>query len=677
MIKQLADSFIQEAISSPVLMNDLATMEMYIAESYTGRSLIELLQNADDAEATRFLVQAIDESTFIAANNGRVFSNDDLRSLCRSGASTKQRKSNTIGFRGIGFKSVVNYAENVHVLSGEYRFTFSRTKTAKFLPNDIKAPLIRIPHEYSETKYDKYIEQFSNQGFNTIFIFEANNNKLEQELAEFSQNCLLFLNHVSEITFNFNNKVQIIESHKRENQYGTICSITKQNDKSEWLVIKGENKSAIALKWANERIIPCSRDEAVVHSFLPTQEYLSIPMKINGDFSTDPSRTRISCDDETNSAIIFCSNIVSSLYKDIIFTGEDDIGIVSILSFLDIDPISKLRGVRVNDLINEKFLNSLRKSTDFILDKREKRYIAIQPKWLSDDDIDLIQENDDVLIIGNDVEKSISGIKQLLTRMKIVELDINTGLKFANQIVFSLKTRINLINAISNDGVYGLDKSRISLAQNAKLFDSDVGVFSIKTSLPSTILTDRFVEKILGDTEDSTKISYTLKKIGFNDKQLASIIPKQKPLFLEEISNSLSQENKVFKKKVIKKWRRVEQNVAALLETLKNTVKVEDVSEQNLGYDIKVLNKNGKESYYEVKSVNSLGDSISITNNEYSTANEYGERYYLAIVQQDDDEISVCFVRNPVKNLDLQKRVVRWEWVANSYKGEVVEGELE
>ena len=46
----------KEAINSPLLLSDLANMEKYISESYQGRSLIELLQNADDALATKFLI---------------------------------------------------------------------------------------------------------------------------------------------------------------------------------------------------------------------------------------------------------------------------------------------------------------------------------------------------------------------------------------------------------------------------------------------------------------------------------------------------------------------------------------------------------------------------------------------------------------------------------------------
>ncbi|MCL2189239.1 MAG: ATP-binding protein [Defluviitaleaceae bacterium] len=358
-IRQLASSFIKEALASPILMNDLATMEMYIAESYTGRSLIELLQNADDAGATQFLVQSINKTTFVAANNGRPFTSEDLIALCRSGASTKQRKSNAIGFRGIGFKAVVNYAENVHVLSGEYQFTFSRSKTADLLPCDIKVPLIRIPHEYTETKYRNMLSELTNRNFNTIFIFETENNKLEQELHEFTPDCLLFLNHISNVELKTEEMSRITEINKSENEHGTLFNFGE----NEWLVIKSENKSAIALKWDNGKIIPCKREEAVVHSFLPTQEFLTVPMKVNGDFSTEPSRTRVSLDDETKIAVSSCAKIVARLYKRILTAGEDDMGFINIMTSLYLDPISKLRGLKINDLLNEEFIKAIREIT--------------------------------------------------------------------------------------------------------------------------------------------------------------------------------------------------------------------------------------------------------------------------------------------------------------------------
>ena len=102
-VKNIRDMFIKEASESPLLFNDLANMERYVSESYSGRSLIELLQNADDAGAKNFLLEKIDDDIFVVANDGRIFTDEDMFSLCRSGASTKKRKSESIGYRGIGF----------------------------------------------------------------------------------------------------------------------------------------------------------------------------------------------------------------------------------------------------------------------------------------------------------------------------------------------------------------------------------------------------------------------------------------------------------------------------------------------------------------------------------------------------------------------------------------------
>ena len=75
----------------------------------------------------------------------------------------------------------------------------------------------------------------------------------------------------------------------------------------------------------------------------------------------------------------------------------------------------------------------------------------------------------------------------------------------------------------------------------------------------------------------------------------------------------------------------------------------------NLGYDTKAISKNGTELFFEIKSVNKLGDTIKITNNEYTQAHQYKNRYYLVIASQQEDYIEVCFIKNPIENLDLKK----------------------
>src|SRR5258705_11695414 len=96
-------------------------MEQYIAESYKTCSFVELIQNADDAEAKRFGIYQIG-SDIIVGNDGPVFTPKDVEALCRSGSSQKVRGQNTIGYRGIGFKSVVNISSRINVPSGSTTF---------------------------------------------------------------------------------------------------------------------------------------------------------------------------------------------------------------------------------------------------------------------------------------------------------------------------------------------------------------------------------------------------------------------------------------------------------------------------------------------------------------------------------------------------------------------------
>jgi hypothetical protein len=77
--------------------------------------LSELLQNADDANATEAKVR-IEHDTFVFEHDGEDFTEEHFASICRFGYSNK-RSLHTIGFRGIGFKSIFSLGSNVDLLT--------------------------------------------------------------------------------------------------------------------------------------------------------------------------------------------------------------------------------------------------------------------------------------------------------------------------------------------------------------------------------------------------------------------------------------------------------------------------------------------------------------------------------------------------------------------------------
>lgn len=169
-IKELQNEFKNEAINAPMLFKDLAKVEQYIAESYKTRSFIELIQNADDAGSKNFGIHIYDNYV-IVGNDGRDFTNDDIKSICRSGSSNKIRGGSTIGYRGIGFKSVANLAERIYVISGNSRFLFDKEITKKLLNINDDVPLIRIPHIIDKIPYEDEINRLKEiYSYTTFFL---------------------------------------------------------------------------------------------------------------------------------------------------------------------------------------------------------------------------------------------------------------------------------------------------------------------------------------------------------------------------------------------------------------------------------------------------------------------------------------------------------------------------
>ena len=108
---------------------------------------IDKLQNADDAGAKRVCVSEIGDAV-IFSNDGRPFDENDIMSICRSGASNK-RRGNNIGYRGVGFKSATVISNEIIIYSADVYFTFSKSLCAKALNVSCdKVPTVRIPFIY-------------------------------------------------------------------------------------------------------------------------------------------------------------------------------------------------------------------------------------------------------------------------------------------------------------------------------------------------------------------------------------------------------------------------------------------------------------------------------------------------------------------------------------------------
>lgn len=643
-------------------------MEKYISESYTGRSLIELLQNADDAGASKFEIVEISSKVYGVANNGREFCENDLVSLCRSGTSTKKRKTNTIGYRGIGFKSVVNYAKAVHLYSGHIATTFSRQLTKNLLPEANTVPLIRIPHKFCGNAYDNSINDLLRDRYSTVFVFETEGDCLLDEISMFDTSCMLFLRNIREIHFNLSSK-KITYMVKYTNLSSLCDEIeflgTQNNDR--WIVCSDELKSDVklAFKYDGNRVIPASPQESVIHSFMPTNDKLNVPIKINGDFSTDPSRTKVIYDTETENAIEGCVDLTNNILKNILAENYDRYGFINILAQASLDPLRAIKGNTISDFYIEKLIKKAKEQLQkYAEDVKEIYY---QPQGITNVDFEQICRINNIYGIGNDIDANIRGILQFVKMIGIRILPIEMMLDAMKDCILSKESRIEVMYELVDRSRFGLDKALLTKFNNANVITFNTDVKKVINCDKNDIIEDSFNAAVIEKVGSVVYVEQFYKVLGLKNIRQQG--------YNKEISPSIISRNvgSIGTKSVVKKWRTVEQNLGEILRSLDGVVNVIDVAAQNVGYDIETIMTDGTHRYYEVKSVDNMGNAFTMTNNEFSSAVQYKDKYYLAIVQQDESRIEVCFICDPISTLNMTKRVTKWEWYCSSYTGEFLE----
>jgi len=82
----------------------------------------------------------------------------------------------------------------------------------------------------------------------------------------------------------------------------------------------------------------------------------------------------------------------------------------------------------------------------------------------------------------------------------------------------------------------------------------------------------------------------------------------------------------------------------------------EDVSDQDLGFDIRSKDKDGNIRYIEVKARAGTGD-VALTQNEWFKAKRFGDDYYLYAVMNAATNPELYVIHNPAERLKPEERI--------------------
>ncbi len=700
-MRKIYNQLVYEAKSSPMMLSDIAGLETYISESYTNRSFIELLQNADDAKAESFLVEQF-EDYLIIANDGRCFNQMDVESLCRSASSNKARGT-TIGYRGIGFKSVVSIVEEVHIISGDFEITFSKELTRNLIPIVKNVPLIRIPHPLRKNvkeDVDMRIRALKQEGYSTFFIFEgANIEQIKNEYSSFEHTSLLFLNNIKILSINIDELIVTNIRITNKNEKRKNVEIISKNKSSNWFVFYNA-ECAIAFKVEDGKIARILHNDAKIHAFLPTEDCCELGVVINADFSTDPSRRHIIYDDLTQKSIKSIAELYAKIFSKSMCLDDEDSQLIvkALLPYFDI----RLIHLTSNAFAKQFSLNikdALEKSAD---------NITIAPKWINANDycklvvegrtnqiakwvydsqgvcsllkyIGCKEDNINSILskVGN-MEISLKGYAQIVSHC-IKSTLLNSCIKvdvLSMPIFLSNSKLISLQEVNSNN--FKIDNSFLELLYDEGISFNDFRLFLKKMSL-TTMLENQFKIKECGTYCQTNFINQQNVDSRHNGTDnLNKVITKD---FESEHCNICTSSNKIREwyeainenKSAdvitpildIKKWRTAEENVLQVLNN--NGFKLSDVSKQNLGYDLTGIDTKGKEVFIEVKSLDFAGQKFRLTNNEYAVAQYKKENYYVALIISNTDSLEISLIKNPINCLNLYRQCTQWIWECSEY----------
>ncbi|MBW1677796.1 MAG: hypothetical protein JRJ79_14625 [Deltaproteobacteria bacterium] len=279
----------------------------FLGRLYTDRThfIFELLQNAEDAGATKILFELFEDRLEVK-HDGRLFDERDVRGVCGVGEETKAEDLTLIGKFGIGFKSVYAYTSAPEVHSGVEHF--------------------RIEHY---VRPYKAATKTPGDSWTTLFIFAFNApdlkpqtavHEIAERLRNLSARTLLFLRKIKEIEYRLPDEtggVYLREVVTRC-QAREVTVIGQNNGKDvdeSWLVFERpipddtySVKVEIGFKIEKsaedqaESIIKIKESPLVV--FFPTERSTRFGFLIQGPYRTTPSRDNVPKDDDWNTKLV-------------------------------------------------------------------------------------------------------------------------------------------------------------------------------------------------------------------------------------------------------------------------------------------------------------------------------------------------------------------------------------
>jgi hypothetical protein len=317
------------------LLASQAAAEDRVRQDYTGRYLMELLQNAHDACAEANHVGSVHfvltRTALLVANEGVEFDEVHIESLVQLGISEKAepgRKRQTIGYKGIGFSSVFEITDTPQVIGCKVAFSFDRQRAWEVASEhfDIEPTAVPIrpfpfridPQSWADDARE--VDKLFERGAVTVIRLPLKAAEMHPDVVaslgeSLAPEVLLFSPHLNSVTVSGEGieKTSWRRTASRRYADGQLMTLRGLGgERRSWLVARGETlvdrtlierleerlwqdveklSFAVALPWRGG--IDSTRREMNVHVYYPTDDKLDRGVLVHGDFFVSSNRRRV------------------------------------------------------------------------------------------------------------------------------------------------------------------------------------------------------------------------------------------------------------------------------------------------------------------------------------------------------------------------------------------------
>jgi hypothetical protein len=315
------DQQTQSRTSGSYTANLLGNIRSHLAglQGYDVMAL-ELIQNADDAQAESVVFDITDQGLFVV-NSGRftycgnlhadpcgLMDRDDFscdyHRIKDVGSGGKLSRADNIGRFGIGFVSTYQVTDHPEIRSSGVKLTL-RPEEGKWLIETFDGPegtVFFLPWAVDPNSKARL----------ALGVSHLSDTHIEQLAVDFQQvlrKSLLFLRHVRTAEVRRNGKLLLACDLDRGDGNELIVTFRPSGEVEQWHIMRVDAAPTAArlyethprLEWLGRgtkvsvafRIEPDALDEGLLYAFLPTEQSTGLPIHINADFFPESDRKAI------------------------------------------------------------------------------------------------------------------------------------------------------------------------------------------------------------------------------------------------------------------------------------------------------------------------------------------------------------------------------------------------